>query len=63
MRIVFNTAYCGSAAGDRFPADCPRQAKVYERCEEYIASPPDELREVYWKIRGVYVYERAWQHA
>ena len=63
MRMVINTAFCGSAAGGRFQIDCPEQSKTYESCEEWIQSNPSELLEVYWKIRGVYVYERAWVHA
>ena len=61
MQIVFNTAFCGSAAGDRFSVDCPEQAKVYDTCEEWIKSQPEELFEAYWKIRGVYIYERLWK--
>jgi hypothetical protein len=41
--------------------DCPRQFKKYKTCEKWVASDPDELKEAYWKIRGIYVYEREWQ--
>lgn len=68
MRLVVNTAFCGTVAGNRFFRDCPVQAKQFnisndpvKSCNAWIASQPDELLEAYWKIRGVYVYERAWE--
>lgn len=61
MRLVFNLAFCGSVAGNRFQMDCPEIAKQFDTCDEYVASNPKELEEAYWKIRGVYVYEREWQ--
>jgi hypothetical protein len=61
MRLVFNTAFCGSVAGNRFQMDCPLQAKDFATCNDYIQSEPEELEEAYWKIRGVYVYERQWE--
>jgi hypothetical protein len=61
MRMVFNTAFCGSVAGNRYFMDCPKQSKKYKTCNEWIKSEPEELLEAYWKIRGVYVYERAWE--
>ena len=60
MRIVFNMAFCGSVAGNRFQMDCKAQAKKFKSCNDWIKSQPDELLEAYWKIRGVYVYEREW---
>lgn len=61
MRLVFNTAFCGSVAGNRFQLDCPAQAKQFDTCNEYIKSAPDEMNEAYWKLRGVFVYEREWE--
>jgi hypothetical protein len=61
MRIVFNLAFCGSVAGTRFQMDCKAQAEQFETCNDWIKSEPDELDEAYWKIRGVYVYEREWE--
>ena len=68
MRLVLNTAFCGTVAGNRFFRDCPVQAQQFNvsndpvlSCNAWIASQPDELNEAFWKIRGVYVYERAWQ--
>ena len=68
MRIVFNLAFCGTVAGNRFGRDCPAEAKQFQQegdeydpvgsCNAYIESQPDILSEAYWKIRGVYVYER-----
>ena len=66
MRIVFNLAFCGTVAGNRFGRDCPVEAKKFmtekkdpvAACNAYIRSEPDILSEAYWKIRGVYVYER-----
>lgn len=61
MRLVFNTAFCGSVSGNRFQMDCPKQAKMFDTCNEWIKSDPDEMNEAFWKIRGVFVYEREWQ--
>ena len=63
MRLVFNTAFCGSVAGNRFQMDCKKQAKQFDTCNAYLKSEPEELKEAYWKIRGVYVYEREWERA
>eukprot|EP00526_Cylindrotheca_closterium_P013503 CAMPEP_0113647456 /NCGR_PEP_ID=MMETSP0017_2-20120614/25118_1 /TAXON_ID=2856 /ORGANISM="Cylindrotheca closterium" /LENGTH=535 /DNA_ID=CAMNT_0000559509 /DNA_START=176 /DNA_END=1783 /DNA_ORIENTATION=+ /assembly_acc=CAM_ASM_000147 len=60
MRLVLNTAFCGSVAGNRFQIDCKKESKEFKTCNEYIKSEPDALKEAYWKIRGVYVYERDW---
>jgi len=61
MRLVINLAFCGSVSGNRYFMDCPEQFKKYKTCNEYVASDPEELKEAYWKIRGVYIYERAWE--
>lgn len=79
MRIVFNLAFCGTVAGNRFARDCPAEAKEHavftkdnqghptnitdpvQTCNAYIKSQPDILSDAYWKIRGVYVYERELQ--
>jgi hypothetical protein len=61
MRLVFNLAFCGSVAGNRFHMDCKEQAKQFDTCNEWVDSDPKEMEEAYWKIRGVYVYERQWE--
>lgn len=61
MRLVFNTAFCGSVAGNRYQLDCPKQAKEFPTCNAWLKSDPDEMKEAYWKVRGVYVYERKWE--
>jgi len=61
MRLVINLAFCGSVAGNRYFMDCPKKFKKFKTCEEWVASEPDELKEAYWKIRGIYVYQRAWE--
>lgn len=65
MRLVFNLAFCGTVAGNRFFKDCPALSREYNvsndsvlTCNAYIASNPKALEEAYWKIQGVYVYER-----
>jgi len=60
MHIVINLAFCGSVAGNRYFMDCPDQFKKYKTCEEWVKSKPEELKEAYWKIKGVYVYQREW---
>lgn len=65
MRIVFNLAFCGTVAGYHFFTDCPTEGKTSNigndpvaSCDAYIKSDPDTLSDAYWKIKGLYVYER-----
>jgi hypothetical protein len=65
MRLVINLAFCGTVSGNRYFTDCPFQAKEYNinndpvfSCNAWIQSQPKELDEAYFKIRGVYVYDR-----
>ncbi|GKY99461.1 hypothetical protein MPSEU_000900600 [Mayamaea pseudoterrestris] len=65
-RVIFNLAFCGNVAGNRFLMDCPALSTDDENdpiaaCNEYIRSNPKDLEEAYWSIRGVYVYERTMQ--
>jgi Glycosyl hydrolases family 16 len=70
-RLIFNLAFCGAVSGNRFLSDCPELSRKFlvmdkqgnpdpvATCNAYIASNPTELKEAYWKVRGVYVYQRA----
>jgi len=60
MRIVLNTALCGSVAGVRFFMDCPIQHKEFATCDDWVKSNPKEVDDAHWLIRGIYVYEREW---
>ena len=69
-RLIFNLAFCGAVSGNRFLSDCPELSRKFlvmdkqgnpdpvATCNAYIASNPTELKEAYWKVRGVYVYQR-----
>jgi len=63
MRLVFNLAFCGSVSGNRYFMDCPKEFKKYSTCNKYVASNPEALKEAYWKIKGLYVYERQWEES
>lgn len=63
MHLIFNTALCGTVAGNRFFMDCPLLNEKYGNCEDFIKSDPPEMDEVYWKIRGLYIYQRAWERS
>jgi len=70
MRLVFNLAFCGNVSGNRFARECNALADKFDvknddgfsdpvlTCNAYIESNPETLEEAYWKIKGVYVYER-----
>lgn len=65
IRLVFDLAFCGTVAGNRFFSDCPAEAKIFNvsddpiaSCDAYIKSDPDVLNEAYWKMKGLYIYER-----
>jgi len=67
MRLVFNLAFCGTVAGNRYFRDCPAESKLFKKgkdpvlsCNALIKSNPEMLKEAYWKIKGLYVYERSW---
>ena len=67
-RLIFNLAFCGQVAGNRFFKDCPALSETFKvqndsvlSCNAYLESEPEALTEAYWKIRGVYVYEREWE--
>eukprot|EP00536_Pseudo-nitzschia_multiseries_P017387 jgi/Psemu1/314456/fgenesh1_kg.1526_\ len=67
-RLVFNLAFCGQVAGNRFARDCPALYEKYNvnndsiaTCNAYLDS--DDARawldaEAYWKLNGVYLYQR-----
>ena len=63
MHLIFNMALCGSVAGNRFFMDCPELNEKYGNCENFVAADTPEMDEIYWKVRGVYVYEREWERA
>jgi len=58
MHLIINLAFCGAVAGERYWMDCPNKFKQFKTCQEYIKSDPEELNEAYWKIKGIYVYQR-----
>jgi hypothetical protein len=65
IRIVFNLAFCGTVAGNRFFGDCPIEAQKFNvsndpvaTCNAYIHSDSEGLNEAYWNIKGLYIYER-----
>jgi hypothetical protein len=68
MRLIFNLAFCGKVSGAKFAQDCPALMKEFsstsnktdpiEACNAYIASNPAALEDAYWKMGGVYVYQR-----
>ena len=63
MRIVFNLAFCGNVAGNRFTGECSDLAKKFNvtndhgnhdpvlTCNAYIESNPEALEEAFWKIK------------
>jgi len=67
MHIVFNLAFCGNVAGNRFINDCPALAEKFSvnndpiaTCNAYVESNPDVIQnEGHWEVGGVYVYERS----
>ena len=69
MRLIFDLAFCGKVSGAKFAQDCPDLMKDFSSnhshktdpisaCNAYIASKPEALKEAYWKVSGVYVYQR-----
>ncbi|GMH65912.1 hypothetical protein TrLO_g8815 [Triparma laevis f. longispina] len=57
MRVVFNMAFCGTVAGNRFGLDCPKEKEKYGTCEKYV-SEDENVEEAYWLIEGMRVWQR-----
>jgi len=67
-RLVINLAFCGAVAGNRFQKDCPALYEKYNvhndsvlSCNAYIDSEEAQAaikRDAFWKIKGVYLYQR-----
>lgn len=57
MHVVFNLAFCGTVAGNRFKLDCPQEAEEYGSCEAYV-SDKRNVEEAYWLIDGMRVWQR-----
>jgi hypothetical protein len=74
MSLIFNLAFCGNVAGNRFLLDhCGSTTATtsddnvtsldpIQACNEYIKAQPKDLDEAYWAIRGVYIYERSMEN-
>ena len=58
-----NLALCGTVSGGLFFRDCPILQEKYGSCENFIAADTPAMEDVYWKIRGIYVYEREWERS
>lgn len=65
--IIINLAFCGAVAGNLFSQDCPSEYEQMNTmwpkaaCEAYVMSDVGRRtleEEAYWKIRGVYLYQR-----
>jgi Glycosyl hydrolases family 16 len=66
MRLVINTAFCGTVAGNRFFTDCHVAPKPGSRnndpiaaCNAYMATDPPEMEEAYWEFNAIRVYQRS----
>lgn len=67
MRLIFDLAFCGKVSGAKFAEDCPALMEEFstraksdpiKACNAYIASNPAAIQEAYWKVGGVYVYQK-----
>lgn len=63
MHLIFNLALCGTVAGNRFFMDCPDLKAKYGSCENYVKADTPEMDEIFWKVRGVYIYQREWERS
>jgi hypothetical protein len=67
MRLVINTAFCGTVAGNRFFTDChvtpahslDKNHNPISACNAYIATDPPEMDEAYWELNSIRVYQRS----
>lgn len=58
MRLVFDLTFCGDLGGPTFAKYCPDFAERMT-CEEFVENNPEAMREAYWSIRAMDVYQRA----
>uniref|UniRef100_A0A7S4VRA0 GH16 domain-containing protein n=1 Tax=Alexandrium monilatum TaxID=311494 RepID=A0A7S4VRA0_9DINO len=61
MRLVFDISFCGALGGSTWHQECPEAASQMS-CPEFVRRHPEQLRDAYWSIRALDVYQRsAWQ--
>merc|ERR1712039_681037 len=58
MRLHFDLTFCSDRAKSAYSYQCPEQSAVMT-CEDWVSQHPEELREAYWSIRNLHVYQ--WQ--
>mmetsp|Transcript_49433 Transcript_49433/g.137400 ORF Transcript_49433/g.137400 Transcript_49433/m.137400 type:complete len:430 (-) Transcript_49433:93-1382(-) len=57
MHIIFDLTFCGDLAGMLYKSMCPHFA-TKATCEEHVGTNIEELKEAYWSIRVLDVYQR-----
>ncbi|KAK2667937.1 Glycoside hydrolase family 16 [Fusarium oxysporum f. sp. vasinfectum] len=57
-RIVFDTTFCGDWAGSPGIWDSNPETAALGDCKTYIASNPSHLREAYWLIKSIEIYQK-----
>mmetsp|Transcript_133490 Transcript_133490/g.266351 ORF Transcript_133490/g.266351 Transcript_133490/m.266351 type:complete len:475 (+) Transcript_133490:82-1506(+) len=57
MRLVFDITLCGDLGNPTFSQFCP-EAAAHLSCQELVAQHPELLREVYWSIRSLDIFQR-----
>lgn len=58
MKLVFDITFCGDLAGPTFDTECPEMAA--EKCPDFARKYPEHLREAFWSIRVLDVYQKSW---
>lgn len=58
-RIVLDVNLCGSYGDALFKKSCPAEASHEGTCSDFVAKHPEVLRQAYWSIRRLDVYNKA----
>jgi len=59
MRIVLDLTFCGDFGESLFAESCPEIKAANLTCDEYVRKHPDKMKEAFWSIRRLDVYEPA----
>jgi hypothetical protein len=59
MRIVLDLTFCGDFGKYSFADSCPEIKAANLTCDEYVRNHPEKMKEAFWSIRRLDVYQPA----
>jgi len=59
MRVVLDLTFCGDFGKYSFAEACPEIKAANLTCDEYVRNHPEKMKEAFWSIRRLDVYQPA----